>query len=131
MNTDANLDLLLWWQASRCVRPCCSRTSIAQRTVSTTLRNSMESLPSPVRLTIVAVMEGDGRIDQVAAERPEPCQNAIFRVRARQSAIAGNIRNPEPGRNLPGPAHCAPSQAAGSPSAYCAMQFSLSEYLRA
>ena len=39
-----------------------------------------------------AVMEGDGRIDQVAAERPEPRQNAIL-VRSREPAIADDIRD--------------------------------------
>jgi hypothetical protein len=54
-----------------------------------------------------AVMEGDGRIDQVAAERPEPRQNAIL-VRSREPAIADNVRN-QNRRNLPGLAHGAPS----------------------
>ena len=54
-----------------------------------------------------AVMEGDGRIDQVAAQRPEPRQNAIL-VRSREPAIADNIRN-QYRRNLPGLAHGAPS----------------------
>src|ERR1700722_7567609 len=54
-----------------------------------------------------AMMEGDGRIDQVAAERPEARQNAIL-VRSRKPAIADDIRN-ENRRNLPGLAHGAPS----------------------
>ena len=54
-----------------------------------------------------AVMEGDGRIDQVAAQRPEPRQNAIL-VRSREPAIADNIRN-QNRRNFPGLAHGAPS----------------------
>ena len=53
-----------------------------------------------------AVMQGDGRIDQVAAQRPEPRQNAIL-VRSREPAIADNIRN-QNRRNLPGLAHGAP-----------------------
>ncbi len=39
-----------------------------------------------------AVMHGDGGIDQVAAERPEPRENTIL-VRAREPAIADDIRN--------------------------------------
>ena len=37
-----------------------------------------------------AMMHGDERVDQVAAERPEPRQNSIF-VRAREPAIADHI----------------------------------------
>jgi hypothetical protein len=54
-----------------------------------------------------AVMEGDGRIDQVAAKRPEPSQDAIL-VRSREPAVTDNIRN-QNRRNLPGLAHGAPS----------------------
>ena len=50
-----------------------------------------------------AVMEGDRRINQVAAERPEPRQNAIL-VRAREPAVADNIRH-QNRRELPGLAH--------------------------
>ena len=56
-----------------------------------------------------AVMQGDGRIDQVAAQRPEPRQRAIL-VRAREPAIADDVRNQDR-RNLPGLAHGASSGA--------------------
>jgi hypothetical protein len=56
-----------------------------------------------------AVMEGNGRIDQVAAERPEPRQNAIL-VRSREPAIADDIRD-QNRRDLPGLTHGAPSSA--------------------
>ena len=54
-----------------------------------------------------AVMEGDGRIDQVAAKRPKPRQDAIL-VRPREPAITDNIRN-QNRRNFPGLAHGASS----------------------
>jgi hypothetical protein len=54
-----------------------------------------------------AVMQGDGRIDQVAAQRPKPRQNAIL-VRSREPAIADDIRD-QNRRNFPGLAHGAPS----------------------
>ena len=63
-----------------------------------------------MRLTTTAVMQGDGRIDQVAAQRPEPRQDAIL-VRAREPAVTDNIRN-QNRRNLPGLAHGAPSGVA-------------------
>ena len=60
-----------------------------------------------MRLKTLAVMQGDGRIDEIAAEGPEARQNAIL-VRPREPAIADNIRN-QYRRNLPGLAHGAPS----------------------
>src|SRR5580693_5332507 len=47
-----------------------------------------------------AVMQGDGRIDQIAAQRPEPRQSAIL-VRARQPAIANHVGDKNR-RNFPG-----------------------------
>jgi hypothetical protein len=54
-----------------------------------------------------AMVHGDERVDQVAAERPEPRQNSIF-VRASQPTIADHVRDQDR-RNLPGFAHGAPS----------------------
>jgi hypothetical protein len=65
--------------ALRSTIPFC--TSIAQRTASTTLRNSMR-LPSPVRLT----MRGDGRIYEIGTEATQARQGAIL-VRPRESAV--------------------------------------------
>jgi len=50
--------------ALRSTMPFC--TSTAQRTASTTLRNSTRA-PSPVRFTTRPFVHGDGRIDQIAA----------------------------------------------------------------
>ena len=68
-----------------------------------------------------AVMQGDGRIDQVAVQRPQPRQNAIL-VRSREPAKADDIRN-QNRRNLPGLAQGAPSRAmsvAQNPLGQCA-----------
>ena len=54
------------------------------------------------------VMRGDGGIDQVAAEPPEPRQGAIL-VRARQPAVADHVRNQDRS-NLPDFGHGAPSR---------------------
>jgi hypothetical protein len=59
--------------------------SIAQRTASTTLRNSM-MLPSPVRLT----MRGDCRVYKIAAKPSEPRQRP-FLIDAGQPAIADDV----------------------------------------
>jgi hypothetical protein len=49
------------------------------------------------------VMHRDGRIDQIAAQRPEPRQDAIL-VRAGKPAIADHIRAKDR-RQFPGLAH--------------------------
>jgi hypothetical protein len=61
---------------------------MAQRTASTTLRNSTIA-PSPV-LDDPTVMHGDDRIDQVAAKRTEPSENSIL-VRARKPGVADDV----------------------------------------
>jgi hypothetical protein len=53
-------------------------------------------------------MRVDGRIDQIAAEPPEPRQGAIL-VRSREPAVADDIRDQDR-RNFPGLAHGAPSR---------------------
>ncbi len=47
-------------------------------------------LPSPVRLTMRPLMHGDGRIDQVAAQRSHSREDAIL-VRAGESAVADDV----------------------------------------
>ena len=53
-----------------------------------------------------AVMDGDCRIDQIAAQRAQSRQSPIF-VRAGEPAVADDIRD-QNRRNLPGLAHRAP-----------------------
>jgi hypothetical protein len=53
-----------------------------------------------------AVMDGDCGIDEIAAKRPEPRQNALF-VCSREPAVTDHIRNQYRG-NFPGLAHGAP-----------------------
>ena len=65
-------------------------TSMAQRTASTTLRNST-MLPSPGALDDAPMVDRDGRIDQIAAQRPQSRQDAIL-VRAGEPAVADHIR---------------------------------------
>jgi hypothetical protein len=64
----------------------------------------LEQLPSAVRLTM---MHGDGRINQIAAQRAQSRQGSIF-VCAGKPAITDHIRD-QNRRNLPGFAHGAPS----------------------
>ena len=60
----------------------------------------------PGALDHATVMHGDGRIDEVAAQRPESRQNAIL-VGASKPAVADHVRN-QNRSNLPGLAHGAP-----------------------
>ncbi len=49
------------------------------------------------------VMDGDGRIDQVAAQSPEPRERALL-VRAREPAVADHVGGEDRGK-LPGFGH--------------------------
>ena len=55
-----------------------------------------------------SVMRGDGGIDQIAAQPPQPRQGAIL-VRAREPAVADDVRDQDRS-NLPGFGHGAPSR---------------------
>ena len=59
-------------------------------------------------------IRGDGGIDQIAAQPPEPRQGAIL-VRSREPAIADYIGDQDR-RNLPGLAHSSASPALRRPS---------------
>ena len=50
-----------------------------------------------------AMMKGDGRVDQVAAQRPQPRERALL-VRAREPAVADNVGGQDR-RKFPGFAH--------------------------
>ena len=67
-------------------------TSMAQCTASTTLRNSMIAAVAGA-LDDASVVHGDGRIDQVAAERPQPRQNPVL-VRSGEPASSRRRRTP-------------------------------------
>ena len=79
----------------RCARPWPFCTSIAQRTASTTLRNSTMTAVAGA-LDHAAVMHGDGRIDQIAAQRPQAAPGCDPRPRRR----AGCSR-PHPSKGSP------------------------------
>ena len=56
------------------------------------------------------VMHGDGRVDQIAAQRPEPRQRAIL-VRAREPAVADHVGD-QNRRDFPGLGHGALTRGA-------------------
>ena len=59
--------------------------------------------PSPVRLTMRPRWTRDGRVDQIAAQRPQPRQGAIL-VGAGEPAVTDDIRDQDR-RNFPGFRH--------------------------
>jgi hypothetical protein len=75
---------------------------MAQRTASTTLRNSTTA-PSPVRLDDAPVMHREYGIDQVAPQRPQPSEDAIL-VRASKPGVADDVGYQDR-REFPGLAH--------------------------
>ena len=56
-----------------------------------------------------AMMDGDRGVDQVAAKRSEPSEDAIF-VRPGEPAVTDDVRH-EDRRELSGLAHCASAEA--------------------
>ncbi len=55
-------------------------------------------LPSPVRFSRRPLMDSDGRVDQIASERPQPSQYAIL-VRAGEPAVSDHIRDKDRGKS--------------------------------
>ena len=79
-------------------------------------------------LDYAAVMQSDGRINQVAAKRPKPRQGAVL-VRAGETRKADHVGGKDRGE-LAGLNHCAPqvpSQHANSIKTPSAMLFPLSK----
>ena len=75
--------------ALRSTIPVC--TLMAQRTASTTLRNSTMA-PSPVRLTTRPLWTAIVRVNQIAAERPQPRQYPIL-IGASEPAVSDHVRH--------------------------------------
>ena len=105
MNADAKLDATLRRQAGIALDHAALHFDRAAHGVDHAAK--LDEAAVAGALNDAAVMDGDGRIDQVAAERPEPRQNAIL-VRPGEPAVADNIRD-QNRRDLPGLAHGAPS----------------------
>ena len=70
-------------------------TSMAQFTASTTLRNSTIAAIAGA-LDDPPVVHGDGRIDQVASERPQPRQNPVL-VGSGKPRIADDVGHQDRG----------------------------------
>ena len=88
MDADAKLDAALRWQAGVALDHAVLYLDGAAHGVN----HAAELYETSVAGTLhhAPVMHGDGRIDQIAAERPKPCQRAIL-VGAGEQTVSDHI----------------------------------------
>src|ERR1700722_3863983 len=101
VNADAKIDGLVLWQA----RVAIGHAGLDFDGAAHGVDHAAEFDDEPVAgaLDHPPVMHGDGRIDQIAAQRPQPRERAIL-VRPSEPRVADHIRNQDR-RNFPGLAH--------------------------
>jgi hypothetical protein len=107
MNADAELDATLGRQSGIALDDAILHLDRAAHGVDDAPKLDQSSVAGA--LDHATMMHGDGGIDQIAAQRPQPRQNTIL-VRAGEPAVADYIRDQDR-RNFPGLAHRAPSAA--------------------
>jgi hypothetical protein len=111
MNADAEFDALVWRDLGIALdhRPLDFDGAVHR------VDNAAEFDDAAVARSLddPAVMHGDGWVDQVAAQRPEPYKDAIP-VRARKSGIADDVSDQDRGQ-FPRLAHGANAEVARSP----------------
>ena len=105
MNADPKLDAALGRQAGVALDKAVLHLNRAAHRVDHA--TELDEAAVAGALDHAPMMHRDGRINQIAAQRPEPRQNAIL-VRAREPAIADDIRDQDRS-DLPGLADGAPS----------------------
>ena len=105
MDADAEFDAALGRQASVALDHAVLYLDGAAHGVDHATKFDKRAIACP--LHDAAVMHGDGRIDQVASERPQSRQCAVL-VRTGESAISDHIRR-KYRREFPGLGHEAPS----------------------
>ena len=98
MNADAELDAALGRQAGVALDHAVLHLDGAAHGVDHAAELDEDAVAGA--LDDAAVMRGDGRIDQIAAQPPEPRQRAIL-VRAREPAVADHVRDQDRS-DLPG-----------------------------
>ena len=91
MDADAELDAAVRPARRRCARPW--RSGPRSRSARRRRRCGTRRGAVARALDDAPVMHGDRRIDEIAAQRPQPRQGAIL-VRAGQPAVADHIRAP-------------------------------------
>ena len=104
VNADAELDAALGRQAGVALDHAVLHFDRAAHGVDHAAKLDEASVAGA--LDDATVMHGDGGIDQIAAQRPEPRQNAIL-VRAREPAVADHVGDQDC-RDFPGLADGAP-----------------------
>ena len=106
MNADAELDAALGRQARIALDQAVLHFDRAAHRVDYAAKLDEDSVAGA--LDDAPVMRGDGGIDQVAAQPPQPRERAIL-VRAREPAVADDVGDQDR-RNLSGFGHGAPSR---------------------
>ena len=98
MNADAEFDALVWRDLGVAFdhRPL-NFDGAADRIDDTA---EFDDAAVASALDDAAVMDGDGRVDQIAPKGPKPCEDAIF-VRASKPAVADDVGYQDR-RQLPG-----------------------------
>ena len=105
MNADAEFDAPLGRQAGVALDQAVLHFDRAAHRVDDAAELDENSVPGA--LDDAAVMRGDGRIDQVAAQPPEPRQRSVL-VGAGEPAVADHVRDQDR-RDFPCSRHHAPS----------------------
>ena len=105
MNADSELDAALRRQAGVALDEAVLHLDRAAHRVDHATK--LDEAAVPGAFDDAAMMHGDGRIDEVAAQRPESRQNAIL-VRSREPAVSDDVRDQDR-RDLPRFADGAPS----------------------
>ena len=94
VNAHAKLDASVRWRAGVALNHCALDFDRAAHGVDHAAKFDDEAVARS--LDDSAVMDGDCRIDEIAAQRPEPCQRPIF-VRAREAAEVDDVAGQDRG----------------------------------
>jgi hypothetical protein len=105
VNADPKLDPPLRWQASVALDHAILHLNSAANGVDHTSELDEDAIARP--LDHAAVMQSDGGVEQIAAERPQPGKRPLL-VGTGQLAVSGYVRC-ENGREFAGLRHGSPS----------------------
>ena len=120
MNADAELDAAVGRQAGVALDHAVLHLDCAAHRVDHAAE--LDDAAVAGALDDAAVMQGDGRVDQVAAQRPQPRERAIL-VRSGEPAVANNIRDQNccnlPSSGMTGPqTSCSVAQSPSEPRVF-------------
>ena len=90
MYADPKLNPALRWKASVSLDHAVLHFDGASDSIHNTAKLDNSSVASALNHT--PVMHGDGRVNQIATERPQPCQRSIFAI-ASKPAVSDHVRS--------------------------------------